>query len=80
MSLSSYSKHRPKADSSGKAFVASTQVRQLTLKFSDLALAKKSLGGEEEEEEESQPRCSSAPLRISMWPKVSAVFIVELRE
>lgn len=45
MSLSSYSKHRPKADSSGKAFVASTQVRQLTLKFSDLALAKKSLGG-----------------------------------
>lgn len=39
---------------------------------------KKVRGGEENEEENHQPCCSSAKLRISMWPKVP--FKAEFRE
>jgi len=46
MSPSSSSQYRPEAGSSGEAFVAATQVRYLTLKFSDLASAKKVRGRE----------------------------------
>lgn len=73
--------HRPEADSFRQSICSFHTSKAANPKVFRFSIGKKKSGGEGGgKEEESQPRCSSAPLRISMRPKVSAAFTEELME